>query len=172
MGEPDTGMSVEQQIVAAIRRIVRAVDLHSRHLLDSSGLTGPQIATLQALAGVPGGASPTTIARTVHLSQATVTGILKRLERRGLIARRRSETDGRAAVIEITAEGARVLEHAPSLLQERFRQELERLQSWERHQILATLQRVAQLMDAERLDASPYLVSGALDSPAAPSGEQ
>lgn len=149
---------IEQQIVAAIRKIVRAVDLHSRRLVDAHGLTGPQLATLHAARRI-GPAPASAVARAVHLSQPTITGILSRLQQRGLISRTPSEIDRRATLIAITPEGERVLDTAPSLLQDRFRTELSRLPSWERHQILATLQRVATLMDAESIDASPHLTT-------------
>jgi DNA-binding MarR family transcriptional regulator len=149
---------LEHQIVAAMRQLVRAVDLHSRRLVENYGLTGPQLATLQEVARL-GPVLPSAIARSVHLSQGTVTGILHRLERRGLVARRRSETDRRNVIVEVTAEGKRLLDTAPSLLQDHFRHELERLEEWERLQILSTLQRVASLMGAERIDTSPHLSS-------------
>jgi hypothetical protein len=34
------------------------------------------------------------------------------------------------------------------------------LESWEQHQIVAALERVATMMDAEELDAAPLLLSG------------
>jgi DNA-binding MarR family transcriptional regulator len=79
----------EDHIVAAIRRIIRAIDLHSRQLLESHKLTGPQLATMRAAQKLDG---PTTsaLARAVHLSQPTVSGILNRLERSGLVRRERS----------------------------------------------------------------------------------
>lgn len=154
-------LSIEQQIVAATRRIMRAVDIHSKRLVDRFGLTGPQLATLQEVERLDA-ASPTALARAVHLSQGTVTGILQRLEKRGLIERARSETDGRGVVIRLTGAGATLLTETPSLLQDRFREELRRLEDWERHQILSTLQRIAGLMDAREIDASPHLTSGAV----------
>ena len=69
----ETPLSMENQIVAAIRRIMRAVDLHSRRLAEEHGLTGPQLATLQAAASL-GESSTGTLARAVHLSGPTVTG--------------------------------------------------------------------------------------------------
>ena len=45
-----SNLDLEDQIVAALRQIMRAVDLHSRHLFDVFGLTGPQIAVLKASA--------------------------------------------------------------------------------------------------------------------------
>jgi len=154
---PDS-LSSEQEIVASIRKIMRAVDLHSRRLVEAFGMTGPQLATLQEASRL-GPTAPSAIARAVHLSQGTVTGILTRLEARGLITRQRSETDRRSVLVSVTSEGKRLLDLAPSLLQDRFRQELERLEEWERLLILSTLQRVASLMGAEDMDAAPHLIS-------------
>lgn len=152
---------IEDQIVASIRRIIRAIDLQSRRLLERYKLTGPQLATLREAdkLGVP---TIGALARAIHLSQPTVSGILSRLERRGLIRRVRSEDDRRAVAIEVTEEGKQVLEEAPSLLQERFRAELARLESWERHWLLSALERIASMMDAEGIDAAPILETGAL----------
>ena len=158
-----TSLSIENQIVAAIRRIMRAVDLHSRHLADEHGLTGPQLAILQAAARL-GEASTGALARAVHLSGPTVTGILDRLAKRGLVDRARNGQDRRSVTVTLTHSGQEVLAVAPSLLQDRFRRELVRLEEWEQTTILATLQRIAAMMDAESLDASPLLVPGPLDA--------
>ena len=155
----------EQQIVAAVRKITRAVDLHSKRLVEVFGLTGPQLATLQE-AGRLGPTSASTIARAVHLSQATVTGILTRLERRALITRSRSEADRREIVVSVTDKAEKVLDEAPSLLQDRFRHKLERLEEWERLLILSTLERIATLMGAEQIDAAPHLITDTVNLPA------
>ncbi len=157
-----TTLSMENQIVAAIRRIMRAVHLHSRRLAEEHGLTGPQLATLQAAANL-GESSTGALARAVHLSGPTVTGILDRLTKRALVDRTRNGQDRRSVTVRLTSDGENVLAAAPSLLQDRFRQELMRLEEWEQTTILATLQRIAAMMDAESLDASPLLVPGQLD---------
>lgn len=159
----------ERQIVAALRRIMRAVDLHSRRLLDDHGLTGPQLAALHEI-GRAGRTTPAVLADRVHLSRATVTGILTRLERRGLLERTRAPLDGRSVELALTDLGRQVLLRAPSLLQDRFRAELSMLADWEQLQLLATLQRIASMMDAEDLDAAPHLITRAedLDVPVAP----
>jgi DNA-binding transcriptional ArsR family regulator len=98
---------VEDQIVASIRRIIRAIDLQSRRLLDQYKLTGPQLATLREAQKL-GEISISTLARAVHLSQPTVSGILNRLERRGLVVRKRSAGDRRSVVMGVTEEGMHV----------------------------------------------------------------
>jgi len=150
---------IEDQIVASIRRIIRAIDLQSRRLFDRHQLTGPQLTTLREAQRL-GEAKTSGLARAVHLSQPTVSGILTRLEKAGLVERRRPEGDRRSVVIRVTDEGRRVLAEAPSLLQDRFRAELAQLEHWEQHWMLAALERIASMMDAESLDASPILETG------------
>lgn len=157
-------LTQEDQILAALRRIMRAVDLHSRHLLDAHGMTGPQLAVLQAAERLQTG-SATALARAVHLSGATVSGILDRLGRHGLIRRERDERDRRSVSIVVTDAGRTMLEKAPSLLQDRFRIKLESLEDWERTQVLATLERIASMMAVSDLDASPILVAGPVAPP-------
>lgn len=148
--------------MAALRRIMRAVDLHSRRLLEDHGLTGPQLVALRELERTDA-LTPAAIADRVHLSRGTVTGILARLERRGLVARAPSEVDGRSVRISLTDAGRGVLAQAPSLLQERFRRELSTLEDWEQLQLLSTLQRIASMMHAADLDAAPHLVTRSED---------
>ena len=155
-----TVLGIEDQVIVALRRITRAIDLHSRELMQQVGLTAPQLAALQAI----GRLQPITagaLAKTIHLSQATLTGILNRLETRALVSRARSVSDRRTVVVELTEDGRAILENAPSLLQDRFRRELLRLEEWEQTQMLATLQRIAAMMDAEEIDAAPVLAAGA-----------
>jgi DNA-binding MarR family transcriptional regulator len=155
-------LAIEDEIVAALRRIIRAVDLHSRHLVHEVGLTWPQLATLRAAERL-GDCSIGALARAVHLGQPTVTGIIQRLERAGYVKRSPHERDGRSVNITITPTGRDLLKGAPSLLQDRFHAQLARLKDWERFQTLASLQRIAEMMDVEALDASPILVAGPMD---------
>src|SRR5438477_4060914 len=97
-------LSVEDQIVIALRRISQAIDVWSRRLWQDYGLTAPQLAVLREILGGQN-VSPGTLAQVLHLSQPTVTGILGRLERRGLIRRERSTTDRRSVIIAATEQG-------------------------------------------------------------------
>jgi len=151
--------TIESQVIAALRRISRAIDLHSRVLLQRAGLTVPQLAALQAVAELQP-ASVGRVARGIHLSLATVSGIFDRLERRGLVSRSRSGPDRRTVMVELTEAGIGMLESAPSLLQERFRRDLGKLEQWEQTQLLASLQRVAAMMDAEDVPADSAFDSG------------
>lgn len=155
-------MNDYDDILVAIRRIMRAVDLQSKKLVKLSGLTAPQLVIMQVLRK-EGSMAPSAIGRSVALSQATVTTILDRLDKAGYTRRERSEKDKRVVYACLTAEGLKKLEEAPELLQAGFLREYRKLQEWERSQLIASLQRVAMMMDAEDLDASPILEVGEIE---------
>jgi DNA-binding MarR family transcriptional regulator len=148
-------LSLEDRIVVALRRISQAIDVWSRHMLQNYGLTSPQLATLREIQAGKN-VSTGTLATALHLSQPTVTGILSRLEQRGLIARERSEDDRRSVLATVTEEGKALVAKSPALLRDRFCQELVRLPTVEQEQILSTLQRVAEMMHAPEAGDEPY----------------
>jgi len=154
---------IEENIVVALRRIVRAIDIQSRRMVETCGLTGPQVVVLREAARLEA-PSVSALARSVSLSQPTVSGIVERLERRGLVRRERSDQDRRSVVVTLTEEGQRILNGVPPLLQDRFRRKLDDVEEWERTQILATLQRLAAMMDADAIDAAPMLETGTIGS--------
>ena len=149
------------EVLIAIRRIIRAIDLQSRKLVQSHGLTGPQALVLKEVSRSRG-LTAGELARRVSLSQATITDIVKRLEQRGLLLRERAQQDKRKTLVGVTAEGEKLLAQSPPLLQEQFAQRFAELKDWEQSQLLYALQRIAGLMDAEALDASPILASGSM----------
>jgi DNA-binding MarR family transcriptional regulator len=151
-------LALEDQVIAALRRIVRAIDLHSRHLLDRYGVTGPQLLALQVAARL-GETPASSLSRHIHVSHSTMTGILDRLEKRGLVSRIRDKDDRRRVSISVSDRGRKVLDEAPSPLQDRFRSEIAKLEEWEQTQILSTLQRIAAMMQAEEIEASPVLAT-------------
>src|SRR5690606_11165119 len=103
------------------------------------------------------------LADAMSLSQATVTSIMDRLENRHLILRVRSQTDKRKIHPQLTADGNALLDNAPTLLQDDFVRKFKQLHDWEQHMIIASIQRVAEMMDADGIDASPFLDIGSLD---------
>ncbi|MGD2063667.1 MAG: MarR family transcriptional regulator [Nitrospirota bacterium] len=156
---------ISEDILIALRRIVRAIDLHSRRLAEEYGLTGPQVVLLREV--VRGGEIHVAeLAKNISLSHATVTDILNRLERRELIVRTRSVTDRRRILVHPTEQAVALVNRSPPLLQERFEERLARLHHWERAQILSVLQRVASMMDARQIDASPVMATGSVTAEA------
>lgn len=139
-------LSIEDRIARALRQIIRGIDLHSRSLLQRYGLTAPQLATLleiERLQPVSAG----TLANEIHLGSATLTGVLDRLEERGLVCRTRHAGDRRSVLLTLTDRGTQLFASAPSQLCESLTRSLSALPEWEQTSILSTLQRVAHMMD-------------------------
>ncbi|GAB4194736.1 MAG: MarR family transcriptional regulator [Wenzhouxiangellaceae bacterium] len=160
---------ITHDILAAIRKIIRAIDLNSKQLVRAHNITGPQLLALRAASHL-GPVGITQLARAINLSQSTVTGIVQRLEQHGLIERQRSARDRRSMSCNITAAGQEVLANTPVLLEDRFRRELQRLADWEQTQMLSTLQRIAAMMEADSLAAAPVLATESLSSSSEPDG--
>ncbi|MDX2350370.1 MAG: MarR family transcriptional regulator [Porticoccus sp.] len=156
-------MTSIEEVLVALRRVIRATDLHSKHLAKTTGLTTPQILLLQTIRD-KGQVTIGEIANEMSLSQATVTSILDRLEKRDLVYRERSKEDKRKVHAYLTDQAIEILKEAPIPLQEHFTQQFIDLQEWEQTMIISSLQRIAQMMDAQHIDASPVLDIGILDS--------
>ncbi|MGH8282805.1 MAG: MarR family winged helix-turn-helix transcriptional regulator [Gammaproteobacteria bacterium] len=135
-----------EDILLALRRIMRSMDISSRQLISERGITTPQLICLQSLQE-QGPMTTGKLARAISLSSATVTGILDRLERRGLVTRERRPEDKRRVVVAVTAMGVAAAETAPSHLAKRFTTALARLPEDDRGEILRVIQYLADLAD-------------------------
>lgn len=135
-----------EQVVSALRRMVRAIDLHSRYLVRAAGISGPQLVVLRIIAR-EGRASAGEVAEAAALSQATISTILDRLEARGLVQRQRGREDKRKVYVSLSAEGEAVLAKAPQLLQEHFLARFQALPEAEQESLAGVLRRVAEMME-------------------------
>ncbi|MCP5216469.1 MAG: MarR family transcriptional regulator [Pseudomonadales bacterium] len=151
-----------EDVLVALRRVIRATDLHSKYLVKTTGLTTPQILLLQAIRD-KGQVTIGELANEVNLSQATVTAILDRLEKRHLVYRKRSEQDKRKVHANLTDKATHILKNSPIPLQDHFARQFAELEEWEQNMIISAVQRIAQMMDANNIDASPVLDVGTLD---------
>ena len=151
-----------ESVLIALRRLIRATDLHSRDLVKKTGLTTPQLLLLQSIKQ-NGEVSIRELALEISLSQATVTSILDRLENKKLVVRKRSTKDKRIVHAHLTAAGKKIIAKSPPPLQDNFTKQFTNLEDWEKNMIIASLQRVATMMDAEKIDAAPMLDVGILD---------
>lgn len=158
--------TTSDNVMIALRKIIQAIDMNSKKLVKRVGLTGPQLVILQEISNT-GEVTAGEIARAVSLSQATVTGILERMEKSGLLSRRRNEHDKRRVMVNITATGKQVLEDAPPLMQEAFVDQFSSLQEWEQTMILSSLQRLVSIMDAKAIQAAPFLSTSPINNQAA-----
>lgn len=79
----------------------------SKRMNTTIGVTGPQRLVIRIVARFPG-IAPGQIARLLHVHPGTLTGILKRLGREGVIRRRSDPKDRRRAFVGITTKGRRI----------------------------------------------------------------
>lgn len=159
-------MEKHQELLIALRKVIRAIGLHSKHLSKTSGLTSPQLLIMLEIDKVSG-VNSSQVAKSVNLSAATVTSILDRLENKNLISRVRNTQDKRKVGLYLTENGKAILLNAPQPLQENFIKNFSNLAQWEQSQLLSSMERIAGMMDANEIDAAPLL---ALDAMSASSG--
>lgn len=105
-----------QEIMRALRRIMRSMDISSRKLIAAHGLSIPQLLCLQHLRDF-GPLTSGALAKTIALSPPTVTGILDRLEMRGLVHRERRPEDKRRVLVALTQTGRDLADVTPSSLE-------------------------------------------------------
>ncbi len=153
--------NLSDDILIALRRVIRAIDQHSKKLVQSHGLTGPQALILSEIVK-NGSLTGSTLAKNISLSQATVTDIVKRLEHKQLLTKSRDNVDKRKFHLTPTEQGRQIIRMTVPLLQKSFEKKLSELKDWEQTQLLSSLQKIAEMMNAEHLDAAPLLTSGAM----------
>lgn len=156
-----TQASNSDSVLISLRRIIQAIDLHSRQLARQHGITTPQLIILKQIEGKET-ITVTELANQVSLKQATVTDILNRLERKGLVQRQKDTGDRRRVLVKETDAGKKLLEAAPSPLQDTFLEKFKNLADWKQNMILTSLQLLGSLMAVDEISAAPILSTGVL----------
>ncbi len=149
----------EYRLLCALRRIIRAVDIYSRKLNNQLGLTTPQLLCLYTLADAEK-MTLSELTKSVNLSGSTVNGIVDRLERKKYFVRQRSSEDRRKVYLYMTDMSKDLVKKAPSLLQDKLSSEFGKLSKSEQLTITQALEKVVEMMELEKVDASPNLISG------------
>jgi DNA-binding MarR family transcriptional regulator len=132
-------------VLDAIRRIVRALRESSRGAERAVGVGGAQLFVLQRLAGAPA-LSLNELARRTLTHQSSVSVVVSKLVRAGLVARTRADGDGRRVEIKLTEAGRRVLSRAPAAAQDRLIGALGLLGSDGRRELAGRLGQVVEAM--------------------------
>jgi DNA-binding MarR family transcriptional regulator len=101
-----------RQVLDAIRRIVRALRKSSRATERSVGLSAAQVFVLHRLAGAPA-FSLNELAQRTLTHQSSVSVVVTKLVKRGLVDRTTSTADGRRVEISLTQGGRDLIERTP-----------------------------------------------------------
>jgi DNA-binding MarR family transcriptional regulator len=147
-----------REIVTDIRRILRSINLESKRIQKDFGISIPQLLCLTCLGREKGyQATHKQLAEYLNLNSSTVTGIINRLEKKGLIARLPKAGDRRTTCVALTSAGYKLLKNSPNLLHDKLAQNLQKLSPQEIDQIKTSLSLLIDVLDIKDVDASPLL---------------
>lgn len=155
---------IAHDVLRTIRQIVRKISEHSKALYREVGLTVPQLMCLKAIGELEETQDEVTVvmvAKRLQLSPATVSRIIDRLTRANLVNRERRSKDRRKVCLSLTPPGLERFHTLPVPLQELFVRRLSALPRNERTNLLESLRRIAELMEAVEIDAAPILTAEA-----------
>ena len=108
-----TGLDLDLRALATVSNIFRAATAVRNHMenivLAEHDLSWSAFTTLFVLR-VWGETDARSLAAEAGITAATLTGVMKTLEARGLLRRRSDRTDGRRVLVSLTAAGKRVVD--------------------------------------------------------------
>jgi DNA-binding MarR family transcriptional regulator len=146
------------EILIKIRKIVRSINLESKKIQKEYGVSIPQVLCLNFLYRSTNYQSTQgKIRQFLNLNSSTISGIINRLEKKGLLAKLPKQGDKRVVNIVLTSAGAKLLQKIPELLHEQLSQKLETLSQPQFYEIERGLDALVILLDLQEVDASPLL---------------
>jgi DNA-binding MarR family transcriptional regulator len=140
-----------KQIIFQIRRLIQAKELYTKELNKKYQVSASQLNCLLALYE-NGPLPPSQIARLIMIKSSTVTGIIDRLEQKGLVQRTRTSPDRRVITIELTDSGTNLAENAPPPIQQKIIEGLRRLPRSEMEKIVLGLTMLTRMLDVQDLE--------------------
>lgn len=118
------------------------------------GLTGPQVTVLKLLEGV-GDLSLSELSDRIQARNSTITGIVDRMQRDGLVVRRRSERDRRVIEIVLTPHGQALARAIPVQPMQMFASALRALPTEDREALRRILRAMSDHVRTLTEDAEP-----------------
>ena len=138
-------------IIYAIRRLMQAGELYTKELNKIYNVSAAQVNCLLALYE-NGPIPPSQIAKHMMVNSSTVTGIIDRLESKGLAERSRISADRRVITIGLTEHGELLAKNAPPPIQRKLLDGVKKLPPKEAEQILQALAKLTQMLDVQDLE--------------------
>lgn len=147
---PQTGdySSKANEITLLIRRLMQADKIYSKQLSRKYQVSTPQMNCLLTLYD-NGALQPTQIARNIAVKGSTVTGIVDRLEKKGMVVRFRNLQDRRRIGIQLTNKGRKFVEDGPRPLREYIEHGLKDLSASEADRIVQALIRLTGMLEKQ-----------------------
>ena len=126
----------------------------TKHAARTMGLTGPQVSALKILEAV-GDLSLSELSFRMSARNSTITGIVDRMERDGLVVRERSATDRRVVKIRATERGREIAGAVPLTSLELFGSALRGLAPKDRAELRRILRVLAEHVRREVEEPGP-----------------
>ena len=142
-----------KDIIYSIRRLIQAGELYTKELNKIYNVSAAQLNCLLALYET-GPLSPSQIAKLILVNSSTVTGIIDRLEYKGLVRRLRVSQDRRVITVELTKNGKLLAENAPPPIQQKLMDGLNMLSENDIDQIAQTLIQLTSMLDVQDLEVT------------------
>lgn len=146
--EPKIAAQAEE-ILAAIRGLRRDLLRSPAEDADQAGLTGPQVSVMACLVS-KGATTLTEVSRTLGMNHSTASGIVDRLQARGLVRRAQDPGDRRRTRIVVTDKVTRYVHELQVGPAGRLAAALGRVTPAERRAITQGLRLLSKLLSNER----------------------
>ncbi len=143
-----------KDIVGSIRRLIRAVSIDSVKMSRKFSLTAPQSGVMRSI-NSRGPISSAELSRELCVTPSNITGIIDRLEKKGLVSRIRKEDDRRVVLITLTENGVALAERLPDPIETRLISALSDLKPVKVRELRDALGTVLHLVDAEHFEDEP-----------------
>jgi DNA-binding MarR family transcriptional regulator len=140
-----------KEIVGAIRKLVRAVSFDAFQMSKQYGLTGPQSSVLRTLMK-EGQLSSASLSRRLYVTPSNITGIIDRLEKKGLVERIKKQGDRRVALITLTKSGSELSNSLPDPIEKKLIYELADLEPEHVRILSLVMNQILNLIDAKGVD--------------------
>jgi DNA-binding MarR family transcriptional regulator len=140
-----------KQIIFSIRRLIQASELYTKELNKKYQVSSAQlncILTLYEYGSLP----PSKIANHMMVKSSTVTGVVDRLENKGLAQRMRTSPDRRVITIQLTEAGKKLAQNAPPPIQQKIIDGLKQTESTIKEQIVNSLNILTAMLDVQDLE--------------------
>ena len=139
-----------KNIIYSIRRLMQAGELYTKELNKVYNISSAQLNCLVTL-HENGPLPPSQIAKLMMVNSSTITGIIDRLEQKGLVERMRISTDRRVITIDLTKNGRILAENAPPPIQYKLFDGISRLSEKEVKYIADSLLKLTDMLDVQDL---------------------
>lgn len=137
----------ETRVSTALFLAFRSLNRYYQHFAKQFGLPASQLAALQKL-WQEDGLTISELGERMGLNASTVTGLVDRLERSGLVYRSRSKNDRRVVTVWLTEKAAALRKHVPSFSKEVERLIGDRLEQGERRKLASYLLFIHRLLES------------------------